>query len=114
MIPAERVPPGRSLGATAGAEPPGESKGLVEVLETDLDRDLLPLSRAYPYLVAERRLEPVGSVAQRRLLLRIEPPRGGGLLWLASQLRPVLGLPNRPAVGRGFAPEAPADVVSTG
>src|SRR4051812_11471028 len=114
MIPAERVPPGTRLGAAAGAEPAGEGEGLVEVLETNLDCDLLPLPCADSYLMAERRLEPVGGVAKRRLLLRVEPPGCRGLLWLASQLSPVLGLANRPAVACRFAAETAADVVSAG
>src|SRR5215213_8077168 len=114
MIPADRGP-SRGLGAMASAEPAGEVERLIEVLEADLDRHLLALSRAHPDLVSEGRLEPVGGVPEGSLLLGVEPlGRCRPILWLAGQLGPVLGLADRPAVACRFAAQASADVVAAG
>src|SRR3954454_20423170 len=65
--------------------------------------------------MAESRLELVCRIAHRRSLLRSKLRSGTPpLLWLASQLDPVLGLPDRPAPPHGVAGEAAAHIVAIG
>src|ERR1044072_1391782 len=111
MIAAPRGASRGCSGALAG-EPAGQVQRLVEIGEADLARDLLPL-RPHLDLVANRGLELVGGVAQRRLGLGAEAPSPHlRLFWLAGQLNPVLGLANRPPPLRRVAGEAAADVVA--
>src|SRR4051794_27880633 len=102
---------GSSPSATTESELVGHCQGLIEVVETDLHRDLLPL-RPDLDLVAEGGLESVGRVSQGGGLLRVHfPPSPACFLWLAGQLNPVLGLAHGPAGADGVAGKAAADVV---
>src|SRR4051794_11591039 len=104
-----------SVSASAAAlEAPGQGERLVDVLEADLDRDLLPFARPNLDLLAQRPLEAVGGVAHRGGLLGIEPGDAPTCLWLAGQLGPVLGLAHRPPVLGGIARQAAADIIAAG